>query len=183
MLIVPYTKQISENSCGIACFEMVYRYFKPSKLSKFSQTKVFARFEVPTDDKLASKVDGASIIKLAIERGFSANWGRLNPIPERLLEQIEFFTETAKVPPIVCQQWQGNTARGHYRVIIGVSGRNIVFHDPEDGRGGASMSLPVEAFIEQCKPVLPDVTGGALIWFAQTDLVTPLDPKDSRHWF
>jgi ABC-type bacteriocin/lantibiotic exporter with double-glycine peptidase domain len=183
VLQVPYRQQISEASCGVAAFEMVYRHFRPSKLSKFSQKKIFERLKEPVPGGGAQRVSTDSLVTEALKRRLSAGWGRVNPSPERLIEQVRFFTESEKIPLIACQQWHANPNLGHFRVIVGIDENEVIFHDPEPEHGGKAQHLAIPQFIEAWR-LTPggNVTGGVAIWIAERALASPLDPDLPNAW-
>jgi ABC-type bacteriocin/lantibiotic exporter with double-glycine peptidase domain len=177
---VPHIAQFDERACGIAALEMVYRYFRPSKLTKFSQQKVYANLETDTPDKSDKEVRGDKIVEYAQKRAFQSGWGRVDPEPKRLVQQVQFFTEEERLPLIVCQQWQVDPSRGHFRVVIGIDHDEVIFHDPA---GGANLRLPLSDFIFQWRQVPGgSVTGGVAIWIADRKIESPLDPDQPNLW-
>jgi ABC-type bacteriocin/lantibiotic exporter with double-glycine peptidase domain len=183
VLEVPYRQQISESSCGAAAFEMVYKYLKPSKLSKFSQQKVFNRLKEQTPSGTNVRMSTNSIMDLARSRGLESDWGRVNPSPERLVEQATHFIETEKLPLIACQQWHADKSLGHFRVIIGIDEREVIFHDPEPTVGGAERRLPLHEFIDAWRWTFGgNVIGGVAIWIANRQIKSTLDPDTPNLW-
>jgi hypothetical protein len=154
---------------------MVYRYFKPSPLSKFNQRKVFERLKHATPDGTNIRVDTEAIVRLASERNLFAAWGRLSPDSSTLSQQVKFFLEKS-LPLIACQQWHKSPRLGHFRVIVGAENDEILFHDPEIGT--ANSRLPLEKFIEQWRlSEGGNVTRGAAIRISKEPLeATPLGP-------
>src|SRR5712691_5278732 len=96
VLKVPYREQLSESACGIAAFEMAYKYIRPSKLSKFSQKKVYNRLKEQTPDKTDVRVTSDALVDLARSRGLKSAWERVNPSPGRLVEQVRYFIEALR---------------------------------------------------------------------------------------
>jgi ABC-type bacteriocin/lantibiotic exporter with double-glycine peptidase domain len=183
-LNVPYRQQIEESSCGIAAFEMVYKFYRPSKLSKFSQQKMYRKLQEETPDKAKIRVHGQSIVELARDRKFESDWGRVSPDETVLNDQIKFFVEQESIPFIAIQQWHKDPQYGHFRVVIGLEDNFVIFHDPEPDVGGSNL-LPITDFLEQWKPTRGgNVNGGVAIWIAQgVPLVTPLlDPNLPNPW-
>jgi ABC-type bacteriocin/lantibiotic exporter with double-glycine peptidase domain len=181
ILEIPYRRQLEEASCGIAAFEMVYKYFRPSKQSVFNQSKVFHRLRTPTPDGANTRITSESIVQLAKERKFFADWGRVSPDIIKMNKQINFFIKK-KLPLIACQQWHKDRSLGHFRVIAGIEDDQIVFHDPEVGTGGSR--LPYLNFIREWRPTEGgNVTGGVAIWISKEPLrETPLGSDFPNPW-
>ena len=183
ILKVPYRKQISESACGVAAFEMAYRYIRPSKLSKFSQEKAHNKRAELSPDKTDMRVTTYDLIEMAQSRGLRSDWGRVDPFPLRLVGQVRYFTETAKIPLIACQQWHEDKTVGHFRVIVGIDEKEVVFHDPEPDVGGPECRLPLLEFIDAWRwSPGKNVTGGVGIWVAKHEIASPLGPDAPNPW-
>lgn len=183
ILVVPFYPQVNETSCGIAAFQMVYKFFKPSKLSKFSQEKVYHRLRSADPIKAQFRVRGEEIIALAKQRGLNSGWGRVSTSPDKMILQVRHFVETEKIPLIVCQRWKDDDyLSGHFRVVIGIDSRSLIFHDPNIKTGGERCSWPVDKFMDYWKTTGPNVTGGVAIWVAEREIADPLDPGEPNQW-
>jgi hypothetical protein len=183
ILPVPYHVQISEAACGVAVFEMAYRYLRPSKLTKFSQQKIYRRLEEPTPTGTNVRVTTSSLVELARSRGLYSDWGRVSPEPASLVHQIRHFIERERVPLIACQQWHRDRTLGHFRVIVGIDDETVAFHDPERGAGGKERTLPLDQFIDAWRPTPGgNVTGGVAVWIAARQIENPLGPDAPNPW-
>jgi hypothetical protein len=120
-LPVRFKPQDLDDACGAAALEMVIRYYRPSKLTKFSQKTVYRHFA--KNEPLGTgnyRIDTEAIITTAKGRGFSAGWGRVDMEKANLQRQISYFVETKGIPLIACQQYTDELYQlGHFRVIIG----------------------------------------------------------------
>jgi hypothetical protein len=180
ILDVPFTHQISENACGAAALEMVYRYFRPSKLSKFSQQKVYQRRrEAEPHGSGGYRISTDDMVAIAQQRGFFAAWGRVNPEVDAMTRQIKQFIVTERIPLIACQRYDDqNHLFGHFRVIIGIDDDDgIIFHDPCAKIGGPARSANLASFLHLWRPTGENVTGGVAIWIGKRALAAdPLLP-------
>jgi hypothetical protein len=95
---VPHIAQFDERACGIAALEMVYRYFRPSKLTKFSQQKVYANLETDTPDKSDKEVRGDKIVEYAQKRAFQSGWGELTRSLSDLCSRYNFLPRRNAYP-------------------------------------------------------------------------------------
>jgi predicted double-glycine peptidase len=183
ILEVPFYFQINDDACGAAALKMVYKYFRPSKLSKFSQEKVFRNL-LETDPHHAQKVRITTddIVATAHRKGFSAKWGRVSTNKQELVEQLRFFIEEQKIPVIACQRSAIDPLLGHFRVIIGINGDEVILHDPDRANGGKAIKWSVENLLDQWKSTGKNVTGGVLIWIAKKPIDDPLGPDLPNPW-
>jgi ABC-type bacteriocin/lantibiotic exporter with double-glycine peptidase domain len=183
MLAVPYYEQISETSCGAAALEMVVRFYRPSKLSKFSQRKVFAKLkETDPHSKEAHRIKTVDLVSAATSRGLSANWGRVSPDVPTMGAQIDSFLGQG-IPLIACQRFTDELYfLGHFRVVIGLQDGNVIFHDPSP-IFGKKQRWPLDKFSDYWKPTGANVTGGVAVWIAEQMLTQPgLLPQQSALW-
>jgi predicted double-glycine peptidase len=183
ILTVPYFPQFHPDACGAAALEMVYRYARPSRLSKFSQKKIFqnvselephqtGRYRISTDD----------LVEAAKRRGLEAGWGRVDPTPDELMKQIACFIAGKKVPLIACQRSHEDPAIGHFRVLFGVEGNEIILHDPDVETGGPNLRWTVARLIEHWRWSGENVTGGVAIWVAREVIDCPLADDLPNAW-
>ncbi len=184
LLEVPYVTQCLPDACGVAALEMVYRYHRPSRLSKFDQRKVFERLR---EDCLASarqRVTSEKLVAVAVERGLSAGWGRLSSDPDQSEAQLTSMLDEQAIPLIVCQRMDDVSFQtGHYRVIVGLDGKTVVYHDPCPDKGGQELALPLRDFLDLSRPTPGgNVTGGVAIWIARKALQEPLLPDLPNPW-
>lgn len=185
MLDVPYSMQINEHACGAACFEMVFRYYRSSNLSKFSQRKIFRNSSnLEPHNSGNRRIDSERLVDLASKRGFCAGIGRVSTDPKQRIEQINHFLIKEKVPLIACQRFTDDLPLlGHFRVILAVSYHEIVFHDPHPTEGGEALRWNADKFFDYWKYTGGNVTGGVAIWIADRQLDSPLDPLTPNAWY
>jgi hypothetical protein len=113
---------------------------------------------------------GDDLIAEAKRIGFVADWGRVDlDNPAQTLRQIKDFIVIKQMPFIVCQQWT-NPLLGHFRVIVGIDGGDIIMHDASPEIGGANMRWPIARVIDVWRPTGLNVTGGVAIWITPTPL-------------
>jgi hypothetical protein len=181
VLEVPYVEQLFETSCGIAAFEMLYKYFRLD--ASFSQQEAFNALREQTPGDTSTRVTVPAIISLAREKGLHSGWGRVSIIRSEFVQQIRFFVENERVPLIACQQWHGNETLGHYRVIICIDDQEIAFHDPEPNTDGRARRVSLETFNSQWLWTPGgNVTGGVVIWIADRDISPPVGPDLPNAW-
>lgn len=83
------------------------------------------------------------------------------------------------VPLIACRQSNYNAKEGHFVVIIGLDGTDVVFHDPSQG---ADQREGIITFLAKWAYSGPQVTGGVAIWVSKEDLSRTLHPDQPNHW-
>jgi len=184
-LTVPFVEQISNCACGAAALEMVVRYYRPSKLTKFSQQKMFSRQS--EHEPLGTgnyRITGDNIVSVARGRGFHAEWGRVSPVQEVLINEVTHFVDKLHIPLIACQRYTNDAYMlGHFRVIIGVEKSGVVIHDPDQRTGGASQEWTWGKLLDHWKQSGPNVTGGVAIWIANDPISpNPLAPDQPNAW-
>jgi hypothetical protein len=182
LLNVPYVKQFHTDACGAAALEMVCRFLRPSKLSKFNQKKTFKSFQETTPESSRLRIKPEGVVEAARRRGLTGGWGRASPTLSDSKTQLSYFTDTLGIPLIACQRFDDKEPFGHYRVIIGVEHSNVIFHDPFSG---PSLTLDMLKFLDLWRIVLPahNVTGGVSIWISKKDVPsTPLLPDLPNPW-
>lgn len=183
-LDVPFIKQISENACGAASLEMVYRYYNRSKLSKFSQKKLLKRLgEFEPHGSGNRRLSADDIVATARERRLHAGWGRVSLVQQDMAAQVKFFVEEKKVPLIACQRFSDESFTiGHFRVIVGFDEDGAILHDPYPDIGGAFQKWPWDKLLDYWKQTGHNVTGGVVIWVAQELIANRLAPDMPNLW-
>lgn len=168
-LSVPFKKQISIDACSVAAFEMVYRYFHPSALSKFSQQKTFRMLtEKEPHGSGNLRVSSDKLTTYARQRNFKSGWGRVSRDQAEAITQLNYFLETSKIPVIACQRYTDEWPLiGHFRVIFGIEGSDVLLHDPAFG---PDQRWPIEKMLDYWRPTGENVTGGVVIWIARQEL-------------
>ena len=184
ILAVPFHKQMSEFASGAAALEMVVRYHHPSKLTKFSQSKIYNKLKqlAPhSGDAYRTTID--DLIKAADWRGFRTGWGRVSPIIPTMAQHVRYFIETARIPLIVCQRrTDQDFLFGHFRVVIGIEG-DVILHDPHPETGGANLCWPLDKLDDYWRTTGANVSGGAAIWIGNTLIgANPLSSDIPNLW-
>ena len=184
MLDVPYFKQINDSACGAAALQMVYKFLRPSKLSAFSQQKIFRKLVCPAaTDPTKGKINSDDIISAAVNRKLHAKWGRVSLEPQERLEQLTYFLTAEVVPIIACQRFTAEEPKlGHFRVLLAADANSVTFHDPHPQTGGEGLTWAIDKFVDFWRFTSPDVTGGVAIWIADRELQSPLDPDQPNRW-
>jgi predicted double-glycine peptidase len=191
ILKVPYFAQVDPTSCGPAAFQMVYKYIRPSRLSKFSQRRLYDKLKAPDpalfreegSDVVRYRVSVGDLVQSAKNRGLHAAWGRVSPDPATAVTQIRFFVEDESIPLIACQRYSdAESQAGHFRVIVGVDEREVAFHDPSAETGGRECRWPLAKFMDYWRPTGPNVTGGVALWVAEREIPSPLGPDLPNAW-
>jgi predicted double-glycine peptidase len=184
-LAVPFVHQISEHACGAAALEMVIRYYRPSKLTKFSQEKVFRSFA--EHEPLGTgnyRITADNIVGSARNRGFNAGWGRVTPERDRLKNEITNLVVERRIPLIACQRYTDEFyTLGHFRVIIGVEEDAVIIHDPDPKTGGPNQEWAWSKILDYWKQTSLNVTGGVGIWITNDQTFqSPLAPHQPNSW-
>jgi ABC-type bacteriocin/lantibiotic exporter with double-glycine peptidase domain len=183
-LTVPFVEQISNCACGAAALEMVVRYYRPSKLTKFSQAKMIRlRSEHEPLGTGNYRITTDNIVSQAHGHGFGADWGRVSPVQEVLTKQVTHFVDKLRMPLIACQRSNHDYMLGHFRVIIGAEKTGVIIHDPDEGRGGARQVWTWDKLLDHWKQTGPNVTGGVAIWISNDPISpNPLAPDQPNAW-
>ena len=182
ILSVPYKSQIGEYACGLACLEMVERYYKSSKLHSFNQVKLYRRLKQQNNDLNVNFCNTDDIVSAARSRKFESDWGRFSPDIATMASQINWFIVKKEVPLIICHRASPNTNLGHFKVVIGIDSDNLFLHDPL-AKVGPNIKMKFEEFREQWKPIdRLFVTGGVAIWISLSLLDPPLMLRTLNPW-
>ncbi|MGB8275701.1 MAG: papain-like cysteine protease family protein [Alphaproteobacteria bacterium] len=184
-LPVSFFEQIKDGACGAAAFEMVFRYYRPSRSLNFSQMKLFKKQREREPHGSGSyRITTEELVTVAQNKRFHAGWGRVSPDAVILAQQVRHFVETEQVPLIACQRYtDAEYTIGHFRVITGIDDKAIQFHDPCPKTGGESIVWPLNRFIDHWKQTGQNVTGGVAIWIAKSPFKNnPLLPDLPNPW-
>ncbi|MGD9544979.1 C39 family peptidase [Methylocystis sp.] len=172
ILSIPYCQQRKNDYCGAAALEMVFRYYRPSKLTKFNQDRIFRTLAKREPMGSGSyRINGDDLIETARKRGFCAGWGRVHPNLRALRAQTVEIVVNRGIPLIACQRFtNARPELGHFRVIVGVAADYVVVHDPHPEFGGAAQKWSWEKISDYWRYTGLNVTGGVAIWVAPEPL-------------
>lgn len=138
MLRIPFFRQKTEYTCGPATLEMVFRFFglklKEKSIARIART---------------SKKEGTNhsgLIEAVRKEGFYCfvhEYAHLSDIQRFLEEGL----------PVIVHYTEPGSEIGHYAVVVGLTGKEVVMNDPWDGRG---FRLKKEKFVERWTKVSTD---------------------------
>ncbi|MCZ7480544.1 papain-like cysteine protease family protein [Rhizobium rhizogenes] len=173
VLDVRFIQQDTELDCGAAAFEMVYRFLRPSKLSKFDRKKFFARYRKSDPHVRDSlRIDTDDLVAAGLNRGLKSRLCVAFPTEEGMVNMFKGLLYNDRVPIIVCQRLSDEMALcGHFRVVIGCTDTEVIFHDP---LGGNSVRWPVSQFFDYFKRTGENVAGGICVIISKDDITTPV---------
>lgn len=185
MLRVPFFVQHDESSCGAAAMQMAFHHLRPN--SNLNPKRLFEKLR-QISPVGSTEVSINALEEEAIARGLAADWGIFSNEPARLKKQLSHFTDVEEVPVVALQQLSDTEpVLGHYRIVIGVDGDTIFYHDPIS-RLGRATSVSVDRFIEMWRPSGGSVKGGIGLWMSKkpiertdilpTRLIKHLWPKE-----
>lgn len=184
ILSVPFHRQISEFASGTAALEMVVRYHHPSKLTKFSQSKIHNRLrQLQPDPGRTYRAKIEDLVRAAQWRGFQAGWGRVSTSIPTMAQHVRYFIETVRIPLIVCQRrTDQDFSFGHFRVVVGIEG-DVVLHDPHPETGGANLRWSLDKLDDYWRTTGAAVSGGVAIWINDTPVSpSPLSSDIPNLW-
>jgi hypothetical protein len=162
---------------------MVLRYYKRNM--QFSAESFFnKRAKKEPSGSGSYRITSDDIVAGARERRFSADWGRVSPVPSELMQQVTHFVDRLAIPLIACQRYTAEFYRlGHFRIIVGVEKDKVVLHDPVS-ISGRFQDWPWEKLADYWRPTEGGkVTGGVGIWIAIAPITeNPLLPDQPNRW-
>lgn len=160
-LEVRHVSQRTELDCGAAAFEMVYKFLRPSRLSKFNADRFFNKRKVIDPHAPQLRLDTIDLVQAAKGRGLEAKLCVAWPTVDGMVEMLKGLLYDDGVPVIVCQRLSDEMAwSGHFRVVIGCTETEVTFHDPKDG---PSITWPSEKFFDYLKRTGGNVEGGICV--------------------
>lgn len=130
-LDVPYFKQDTVYSCGVASLQMAFDFFGVFE----SEEKLMQEAHTEPETGTAYKW----MIDVATKKGFYCYVNN-----ESSLEEIGYFLEQ-KLPVIVRFIEQSNE-EDHYSIITGAKQGNIIMNDPWNGE---DLHMPFEEFVDR----------------------------------
>ena len=131
-LAVQFYRQSNQFSCGAAALQMVYDFWG----LKSNQAELYKTLrEKNRSMKGAYIITLAPMIEDAHRRKFYACLKKFSiQNTDTLSNELDFFLHEQKIPIIACLQWRKDQPlQGHYRVLIGRDGSDVILHDPAAG--------------------------------------------------
>ncbi len=118
MLKIKYYPQDNSYTCGPICLKMVFEYFD-KKISKEIISKLTKNTKSGTSHN--------NMIKVSRKQGFYCYVHN-----DSSLNQLEHFIDLNL--PVIVNFTEPDGNEGHYAVVIGHNNRNIIMHDPWNGK-------------------------------------------------
>ncbi|MGO7686257.1 hypothetical protein ACC696_16560 [Rhizobium ruizarguesonis] len=173
VLEVKFVQQETEVDCGAAAFEMVFRFLRPSKLSKFDRKKFFKKFQKNDPHTRGSlRIDTDDLVQAAPNRGLKSHLCVAFPTEDGMVEMFKGLLYNDRVPIIVCQRLSDEMPLcGHFRVVIGCTDTEVIFHDPTGEQG---VRWPVPRFFDYFKRTGLNVEGGVCLVISTKEISTSL---------
>ncbi len=167
-LNVPHIHQSGPTHCGVACLEMVYKYFG---ITNVGQEDVWVSKRSPRQNSQDYFMLTSSMVQDLIDRGLSVISGQITLDNKLCLGSIKRLISCG-TPIIACKQWPGNPILGHFIVIIGVENNDVIYLDPE--QTSTPLRVSIEDFVDQWKSTNPldpnrEVVGGQFIIMGNQD--------------
>lgn len=127
-LKIPYSKQDLDYSCGPACLQMVFAYYK-KRMSEAELTR-----ELRSNDDVGTTP--GRMISIVRKHGFFCYVNN-----DASLAEIEYFLRIGK--PVIVYFVEPTEEDDHYAVVSGLGKKKIFFNDSWNGKG---FSLGVAEF-------------------------------------
>jgi predicted double-glycine peptidase len=164
-LAVPYEEQSHLWSCGPAALNMVYRYYGTANVGQSHLYKKLRKKDCSSEKKIRRSsawcVYTEDLIDDAKERGFSAKYDVFDVNDARKMKSQLLRHLRRGVPIIACQRYTADERYiGHYRVIVAVTEKAVIVHDPCRKIGGPSQSWPLDPFMSYWRRSGPNTRGG-----------------------
>src|ERR1035437_7012652 len=110
MLNVPHVHQIGATHCGVACLEMVYRYFG---ISNVSQEDIWEqRKTIKPNSTGEYYMRTQSMVDDLLDRGFNVLFGQISLNNKLCGGSIKRLISEG-LPIIACKQWPASPILGH----------------------------------------------------------------------
>ncbi|MDB4984654.1 MAG: hypothetical protein JWM20_833 [Patescibacteria group bacterium] len=164
-LNVPFCKQTNGVSCGAACLVMIYEFYG---MHSVTQEDILDKYKIQDPHNQGMRILTSDLVSDARLRGFTSSIiaADITDIKSSMA-LIKTFIKRG-VPIITCQQYsQEKSLSGHFRVVIGIDEKDVIFHDPNDLlENGALQKMTHESFFELWQPTGENVTGGRFVWIS-----------------
>lgn len=157
ILHVPHIKQNGPTHCGVACLEMVYKFFG---ITDVSQEEIWKKRKTIRQDRSNDYMETRSMVADAVEKEFYVFTGQMFLEAEKCQSNLQNLL-SSDLPVIACKQWSKNPNYGHFVVIIGVGDNSIVYLDPELDR--KPQKKKIAHFIREWQLTGNEVIGGEFI--------------------
>ncbi len=156
-LSVPHVKQEGRTNCGVACLEMVYRYFG---IPEITQQDIWEQKSTMRPDNTAAFMETQNMVDDLVERDFHVLVGQFYLDNEKLTQSIESLL-SGGIPIIACTQWAPDPKYGHFVVIVGIEKDEILYLDPE--KESVPQKMNIETFMQEWQDTGEEVIGGQFI--------------------
>jgi ABC-type bacteriocin/lantibiotic exporter with double-glycine peptidase domain len=156
-LQIPYVQQVGETHCGVACLEMVYKYFG---IVDRKQEDIWERRKTKRPDGTNFFMLTKSMVEDLIDHDLQILWGHMCLEEEKCRESLEEVFRK-RLPLIACKQWDKNPLYGHFVVLIGLEKDEVMYLDPEIGP--TRQRKKISDFINEWQKTGKEVTGGVFI--------------------
>src|SRR5665213_1946362 len=111
---IPYVAQISENACGAAALEMVYKYYGLQGISQDVLLSKYEELEPHGSGNFRMTTD--SLVQDARARGFESGWARVNYARKNDAINLLIPLIATGIPIIVCKKFtDAQPQLGHFR--------------------------------------------------------------------
>ncbi len=154
-LNIPHVPQNGETHCGVACLEMVYRYFD---ITDITQDDIWDKRKTIRPDGTAPFMTTQNMVDDLVEKGFQVLSGQFYLETEECASSIASLLE-AGTPIIACKQWD-EPKYGHFVVIVGIEKDKILYLDPEKE---SAQEKDIETFLKEWQATGEEVIGGEFI--------------------
>ncbi len=162
-LTVPHIKQNGETHCGVACLEMIYRYFG---ITDITQDDIWKKRKTIRPDKTGEFMMTNDMTNDLFENDFQVLQGQFSLELEKCARSIKNLLDT-KTPIIACKQVPTDPIYGHFVVIIGIEEDTISYLDPE--KDSEIQKKSVQDFIKEWQKTGEEVIGGEFIAMGKDD--------------
>ena len=112
---VPHVHQVGVTHCGVACLEMVYRYFG---ITNVTQDDIWQLRKTSRPNSVDYLMLTSSMVQDILSHGFNVIVGQIILKENLCLSSIGRHIRQG-LPMIVCKQWPAKPMLGHFVVIIG----------------------------------------------------------------
>ena len=157
-LKIPHVKQNGDTHCGVACLEMVYKYFA---INDITQDDIWQAKKSLRPDKTDFYMRTADMVDHLVENNFQVLYGQLL-LDEVLCVRSISALLNAGIPIIACKQSDADPKYGHFVIIVGIeSGSYFYYLDPN--KSSSLQKKSVKKFIKEWRESGEEVTGGEFI--------------------
>lgn len=163
ILKVPHVTQNGETHCGVACLEMIYRYFG---ITEITQDDIWEKKKTPRTGEGTYIMRTETMANDLFENGFQILMGQFSLDIKKFTTSLQNLLES-NTPIIACKQASNNPKYGHFVVIVGMDKDNIFYLDPD--KEADVQQKNIKEFIEEWKETGEEVVGGEFIAMGKDD--------------